>query len=479
MYDVIIIGAGVVGSAIAWQLSRYDIKVLVIEKETDICEGTSKANSGIVHAGFDAVPGTLKAKLNVRGNEMIHELSESLDFAFKENGAFVLCFDESDMDSLKELYDRGISNGLKELSIISGEEARKLEEALSDKVYAALYAKTSGVVCPFEMTIAFAESAYMNGVQFEFDKKVTGISQKKEITDNDKEKGFIVTVSGVGQSAEDGQLTYEGRIVINAAGVYADTIHNMVCGDRLNIIPRRGEYHLLDKEVGEKVSRTIFQLPTSKGKGVLVTPTVHGNLLVGPSAENLEDKEDTATTADVLGIIKDKAALSVPGIPFNKVITSFSGLRAVGETGDFIIKESTVPGFIDVAGIESPGLTSAPAIGEYVVELVENMLELHKKEDFIEQRKGLIHFASLSMEEQRELIKKDSDYGRIVCRCESITEGEIKDSIRRPLGARTLDGVKRRTRAGMGRCQAGFCSPKVINILSEELGIPMKDITKN
>ncbi|MBR6403747.1 MAG: NAD(P)/FAD-dependent oxidoreductase [Eubacterium sp.] len=474
MYDVIIIGAGVTGCAIAWQLSRYDLSTVVIEKEGDVCEGTSKANSGIVHAGFDAVPGTMKARMNVRGNELIHKLSEELSFAFRENQAMVLCFDEADMGKLRELYNRGVRNGVKGISIISGDEAKALEPALSDNVVAALLAETSGVVCPFEMTIAFGEAAYINGTEFIFDTAVTGIKKTAD--------GFEVETSGTKTGSP---ATYDGSIIINAAGVYADAIHNMICSSRISITARKGEYHLLDKEVGDTVSRTIFQLPTKLGKGVLVTPTVHGNLLVGPSAENLEDKENTATTSEILAVLKEKASLSVPNIPFNKAITSFSGLRATGETDDFIIEESEVAGFIDVAGIESPGLTSAPAIGEYVAEIVGDIYKKLKgsmpaeKEGFIDKREGLVHFASLSKTEQNELIKKDSSYGSIVCRCESVTEGEIRDAIKRPLGARTLDGVKRRTRAGMGRCQAGFCTPKVMMILSEELGIPMEQIEKN
>ena len=477
-YDVIIIGAGVTGCAIAWQLSKYDLNTIVLERESDVCEGTSKANSGIVHAGFDAMPGSLKAKMNVRGNEMIHELfsSDMLDFAFKETGAMVLCFDENDIDILQDLYDRGIANGVPELSIISGDEARKLEPSLSENVKAALLALTSGIVCPFEMTMAFAEGAFNNGVKFELDTEVIGISKEDNL--------FKVETSK--------NVTYLGKIVINAAGVYADVVHNMICESKIKIIPRRGEYHLLDKEAGTLVGRTIFQLPTKLGKGILVTPTVHGNLLVGPSAENIDDKEDTATTSEILASIKEKASLSVGGIPFDKVITSFSGLRAAGETHDFIIEESEIEGFIDVAGIESPGLTSAPAIGEYVLDIVKDICNRNhmaasvlyeklkiEKSDFIQKRKGVVHFASLSRDEQNELINKDSSYGNIVCRCESVTEGEIKDSIHRPLGARTLDGVKRRTRAGMGRCQAGFCTLKVMSILSEELGIPMEEIRKN
>ena len=474
MYDVIIIGAGVTGCAIAWQLSKYNLSTIVLEKCSDVCEGTSKANSGIVHAGFDAVPGTMKAKMNVRGNEMIRELADEIGFAFKQTGAMVLCFDESDRDKLNDLYERGQANGVTGLEILDGDSVRKLEPSLSKEVKCALYANTSGIVCPFEMTIAFAEVALSNGVKFELNTEVIGIERA--------ESGFIVDTSN---------KQFEGKIVINAAGVYADTIHNMVCDNKIKITPRRGEYFLLDKEAGNLVGRTIFQLPTKLGKGVLVTPTVHGNLLVGPSAESLNDKENTATTSEVLAGIKEKAGLSVEGIPFNKVITTFSGLRASGETHDFIIEESEVKGFIDVAGIESPGLTSAPAIGEYVAGIVKAIWEteistgnqegikLVKKSDYIDKRSGILHFAELLRDEQNELIKTDSSYGNIVCRCESVTEGEIRNAIKRPLGARTLDGVKRRTRAGMGRCQAGFCTPKVMAILSEELGIPMEEIRKN
>ena len=474
MYDVIIIGAGVTGCAIAWQLSKYNLSTIVLEKCSDVCEGTSKANSGIVHAGFDAVPGTMKAKMNVRGNEMIRELADKIGFAFKQTGAMVLCFDESDRDKLNDLYERGQANGVSGLEILDGDSARKLEPSLSKEVKCALYANTSGIVCPFEMTIAFAEVALSNGVKFELNTEVIGVERA--------ESGFIVDTSN---------NQFEGKIVINAAGVYADTIHNMVCDNKIKITPRRGEYFLLDKEAGNLVGRTIFQFPTKLGKGVLVTPTVHGNLLVGPSAESLNDKENTATTSEVLAGIKEKAGLSVEGIPFNKAITTFSGLRASGETHDFIIEESEVKGFIDVAGIESPGLTSAPAIGEYVADIVKAIWEteistgnqegikLVKKSDYIDKRSGILHFAELLRDEQNELIKTDSSYGNIVCRCESVTEGEIRNAIKRPLGARTLDGVKRRTRAGMGRCQAGFCTPKVMAILSEELGIPMEEIRKN
>ena len=460
MVDVTIIGAGAIGCAIARELTKYRLNVCVVEKETDVCEGTSKANSGIVHAGFDAKPGSLKAKLNVKGNRMIPGLAKTLDFAYRNNEALVLCFDEAQLGGLQELYDRGIANGVEGLELLSPEQVKELEPALND-VAGALLAKTSGVVCPFEMTIAFAENAYDNGAQFRFDTRVTDISRNG---------GFYKVVTDKG--------AFESRFIVNAAGVYADAIHNMVCGDKIKITPRRGEYFLLDKELGCTVQRTIFQLPTKMGKGVLVTPTAHGNLMVGPSADNIDDKEDTATTSAGLASVRERAGLSVSGIPFGKTITNFSGLRAVGDTDDFIIRESA-ENFIDAAGIESPGLTSAPAIGEYICEMIAEKAGAERNDEFKPERRGVVHFAALSQEEQNALIQKDPAYGNIVCRCETVTEGEIRDAVCRSLGARTLDGVKRRTRAGMGRCQAGFCTPKTMALIAEKYGIPLGDVRKN
>lgn len=462
MYDVVIIGAGVIGCAVARELSKLDIRVCVVEKESDVCEGTSKANSAIVHAGFDAENGTLKAKLNVRGAELIPELSKKLDFDYKNNGAFVLCFDESQKDKLEDLKARGEANGVKDLEIISGDKAREMEPALTDEVADALFAPTSGIVCPFEMTLAFAENALANGVEFKLSTAVTGISESGEVFTVSTNKGDI-----------------EARLVINCAGVYAGEIHGMVCDKPLKIVPRKGEYMLLDKEAGNTVSRTIFQLPTKMGKGILVSPTVHGNLIVGPTAVDIDDPENVSTTAEGLAEVKAKGALSVKNLPFNKVITSFTGLRAVGESGDFIIEETEVSGFYDCAGIESPGLSSAPAIGEMLRDMVAEKLSAVFKTDFIANRKGVIKITELSEDEQNKLIQSNPAYGTIVCRCETVTEGEILDAINRPLGATTLDGVKRRTRAGMGRCQAGFCSPKTMALLAEKLGIKINEVRKN
>lgn len=461
VYDVAIIGAGVTGSAIARELARYQAKICVLEKGEDVCTGTSKANSAIVHGGFDAVTGSLKAKMNVRGNAMMTQLSEELDIPFKRNGALVLCFDEADKPGLQELYDRGVANGVEGLEILTYEQAKAMEPNLSANVCAALYCPSSGIICPFELTLGLAENAADNGVEFLFESGVTAITKEEDGYKLETEKGAI-----------------KAKAVVNAAGIYADTIHDMVLPHAFTILPRSGEYCLCDKTAGGHVSKTIFQMPSKLGKGILVTPTVHGNLLLGPTASDIEDREFTATTREGLDFVLEKAALSVDNIPTRQIITSFSGLRAHDDHGDFILEESA-PGFFDAAGIESPGLTSAPAIGRYMAEMVAASMNLEKKEIFNPVRHGVIKLNELSPEERAEKIRENPLYGNIICRCETISEGEIVDAIHRTLGAATLDGVKRRTRAGMGRCQSGFCSPKVMDILARELNIPLTEVRKN
>ena len=462
MYDVIIIGGGVSGAASARELSRYKVRACVLEKEEDVCCGTSKANSAIVHAGYDAAPGSLKAKLNVRGNEMMEQLSEDLDFPFQKTGSLVICLSGEEMPGLQELYDKGVANGVKGLKILDREEVLGMEPNITDDVYAALYAPSAGIVCPFGMNIALAENACTNGVEFRFNTEVLDIRK----TENGYE---IHTNRGM----------FQAKCVVNAAGVYADKIHNMVSKKKIHITPRRGEYCLLDKSAGTHVSRTIFSLPTKYGKGVLVTPTVHGNLLIGPTAVDIENKEGTNTTREGLDEVISKAGQNVKNLPMRQVITSFAGLRAHEDGSEFIIGEADdAEGFIDCAGIESPGLTSCPAIGGMVAEILREKLGLEEKENFISTRKGILNPNTLAKEERAELIRKEPAYGNIICRCEMITEGEIIDAIRRPLGAKSLDGVKRRTRAGMGRCQSGFCSPRTMEILARELGVSVADITK-
>ncbi len=461
-YDVLIIGAGVTGSSIARELSRYDLKIAVLEKASDVCEGTSKANSGIVHAGFDAKPGTKKALFNLKGSLMMEELSEELDFPYKRNGSLVLCLSKDDEPKLDELLKRGEQNGVKGIRILSHDEVKELEPNVTDEVVSALYAPTGAIVCPFGLTIAMAENAAVNGVEFFLDHEVTDIQKAEE--------GFLVKAGGD---------KFISKLIINAAGVCADMIHNIVCEDKINIVARKGEYCLYDKKVGNTVSCTVFKLPGAYGKGVLVTPTVHGNLLVGPTAADVPDKEDVSTTAEGLSKVAKDGGASLVSLPAKAVITSFAGLRAHADKGDFIIGESSVPGFFDVAGIESPGLSAAPAIGVYVAGLIKDKLSAKEKDNFIKTRKGIPNMALAPMEKRQELIKENPLYGRVVCRCELVTEGEIVDSIKRPLGATTLDGIKRRTRAGMGRCQSGFCSPIAVSILARELGVPIKDITKH
>ena len=463
MYDIIIIGAGVTGCAVARYLSRYEGRMLVLEKAEDVCCGTSKANSAIVHAGYDAAPGSLMAKLNVRGNALMGDLAKDLDIPFRRIGSLVVCLSEEDMPGLQALYDRGQANGVPDLRIIYYDELLQMEPNLSEETYAALYAPTAGIVCPFGLNIALAENAAMNGVEFHFDTEVQSLERRQG-------GGWILHTS---------QGSYETRLVVNAAGVYADSLHNMISSGKIHITPRRGDYCLLDKTTGSHVNHTIFPLPGKYGKGILVSPTIHGNLLLGPTAIDVADPEATNTTADGLAQVLENAGRYVKEIPYKNVITSFAGLRAHEDGHEFIIGE--VPGaenFIDCAGIESPGLTSSPAIGEMVAEIVRAKLELSEKEHFISRRKGIMNPTQLPDGERQEWIRRHPAYGHIVCRCEHISEGEILDAIHRPLGARSLDGVKRRVRAGMGRCQGGFCSPRVMELLSRELDIPLEQITK-
>lgn len=463
MYDVIIIGAGVTGCSIAREISKYKVNACVVEKEEDVCCGTSKANSAIMHAGFDAEEGSLMARLNVRGNEMVETLAADLDIPFIRNGSLVVCTNEEDLPKLQDLYERGIANGVKDLAVLNREESVRLEPNLSDQVLGSLYAPTAGIICPFTMTFAFAENASQNGVVFKFNTTVVNIHKNNGCYEVKTNHGILET-----------------KYVVNAAGVYADVFHNMVSREKMKITARRGEYCLLDKSAGSHVSKTIFALPGKYGKGVLVAPTVHGNLIIGPTAADIEDKEGTNTTKEGLQELLQKAGNTVKDLPLRQTITSFAGLRAHEDHHEFIIKEAEdSAGFIDAAGMESPGLTSAPAVGEMVVDIIKNTYRMEKKSDYIAVRKGIIHAAELTVEERNELIKRQPEYGNIICRCEMISEGEILDAIHRPLGAKSLDGIKRRVRAGAGRCQAGFCTPKTMEILSRELYIPMEDIVKS
>ena len=462
MYDAVIIGGGAVGCAVARYLSCYRLSICLVERGEDVCVGTSKANSAICHAGFDAPVGSAKARFNVEGSRMMEGLSQELDFPYRRCGSLVLCFDEAELPHLRELLERGVQNGVEGLEILDRAALRALEPAVSDKAVAALWAPTGAVLCPFGMTIALAENAAANGCAFRFNTEVARIERRD---------GFF--------RLHTGGDCIDARVVISAAGVYGDALHNQLCADKLTIVPRRGEYCLLDRTCGQMVQHTIFQLPSAMGKGVLVTPTVHGNLLVGPTAVDQPDKDRTATTAEGLRSVAETAAKSVENLPMRDVITSFAGLRAhlSGPEDDFIVGEST-DGFFEAVGIESPGLSSAPAIGRYLAELAAAKLHAAEKEDFIAQRRDMPHPREMDFASRQDLIARDPAYGQVICRCEGVTEGEIRDAIRRVPGARSLDGVKRRVRAGMGRCQGGFCGPKVMELLSRELHVPITALTK-
>ena len=461
-YDVVIIGAGVTGCAAARYLSRYNVHAAVIERAEDVCAaGASKANSAIVHAGFDAPTGSLMAKLNVEGSRVMPRLAKELDFSYMNNGSLVVCMDEADYGKLERLYQNGLKNGVEGLEIVRGERLREIEPAVRREAYAALWAPTGAIICPFGLTVALAENAAANGVEFIFNTAVTALRHEGGAWSVQTDRGLI-----------------RADAVINAAGTYADVLHNMVSTRKLHITPRRGDYCLLDKNTGDFVSHTIFQLPGKLGKGVLVSPTVHGNTIVGPTAIDIDDREGTNTTAEGLNDLIEKAGATVEHLPIRQTITSFAGLRAHEARHDFFIGE-IAPGFVDCAAIESPGLSSAPAIGAMVADIVRGSLHLHNKPDFDPTRRGILDPKALDLAARAELIRQNPAYGQIICRCESVTEGEIIDAIRRTPGARSLDGVKRRTRAGMGRCQAGFCSPRVMEILARELGVPQSEITKS
>ena len=462
MTDVLIIGAGVVGGMVARELASYQLGVHIVDKENDVAMGATRANSAIVHAGFDAKEGSLKALLNVRGSEMMEEVARDLGVKYQRNGSLVVGFNEEDRAALEGLLVRGQKNGVKGLRLLSREEILEIEPNIGASVTCALHAPTGAIICPYELTVAAIGNAMDNGAALTLNFAVDGISRI--------EGGFRVTA---------GDRAIDARIVINCAGVFSDEIARMIGDESFTITPRRGEYMLLDKECGSLAHSTIFRTPSAMGKGILVSPTVDGNLLLGPTAENIEDKDDRRTTAAGLSSVARQAAEYLVGIPGGKAITSFTGLRAVGSTGDFIINEP-VPGFINAAGIESPGLSSAPAIALYIADMLRaDGVALEPKADVIRTRPSMHAFREMSNEEKNEVIRRDPSYARVVCRCEGVTEGEILAAIRQNPKPRDLDGVKRRTRAQMGRCQGGFCSPYVVELLAREMGIAYDEVTKS
>lgn len=459
MLDVAIIGGGISGCSLLYQLSRYNLKAVLLEKENDVGVGTTKANSAIVHAGYDPEPGSLMAKYNAEGNRIIQQLCKDLDVHYIQTGSLVLGFDEADRATVEKLYDRGVKNGVPGLRIVEDTELHSMEPALSEKALFALYAPTGGVVSPWELASAQAESAVLAGAEVRLNTQVSRI---------EKQDGGFVLHTNQGDIA--------ARFVVNAAGVHADQVSAMAESPHFTIHPNRGQYFLLDTTQGGLVKRVIFQCPTKEGKGILVAPTAHGNLIVGPNSEEIPT-EDTATTAEGLAFVREKALKSVPTIQFRESIRNFSGVRAAADVDDFIVGESKeTPGFFNIAGIRSPGLTAAPAIAADMVKMLEKAgLKLEANPRF-QQKRSVLRFKELSPEQKAAAIQKNPLYGTIVCRCETITEGEIVDALHRPLPPHSLDAVKRRCTTGMGRCQGGFCGPRVQEIIARELGVKEMDV---
>ncbi|MCI9641509.1 MAG: NAD(P)/FAD-dependent oxidoreductase [Eubacterium sp.] len=448
MYDVAIIGSGIVGAACAYRLSRFNLKTVVIEKNNDVCCGTTKANSAIIHAGYDPKPNTLMARLNVEGSKMTQEICEKLDIPYKQIGSLVAAFSEEEAKTIEELYQRGVKNGVQDIKVIGKDELKKLEPNISDEAVCALYAPTAAIVNPWEYGLAMAETAVRNGTEIMLEAEVTGIDKKENSWNIHTAKGDI-----------------EAAYVINAAGVNSDDIHNMVAEETFRILPSAGEYYLLDKSEGTRVSHIVFQCPNKEGKGTLVAPTVHGNLIVGPNSVS-GDKEDISTKTASLDFIRETASKSVPSIAFRENIRNFTGIRANSTINDFII-EFAAEHFLDLAGIKSPGLSAAPAIAKMAEEmLIENGLEAVEKENFIDKRTHIV-FKHLSAPVKNQVIYQNPAYGRVICRCETITEGEIIAALNSPIPPVSLDGIKRRAGSGMGRCQGGFCGPKILEIMAK------------
>ncbi|MBE5775916.1 MAG: NAD(P)/FAD-dependent oxidoreductase [Clostridiales bacterium] len=463
MYDILLIGAGVTGCAVARVLSRYEGRIAVLEKGEDVAVGASKANSGIVHAGFDAHTGTKKAYYNVKGAGMYPQLAAELGVPYQNNGSLVLGFTDEDLETLKELKTQGEANGVEGLSLLDKQQVLDMEPMVNPAVTGALLAATAGIVSPYEMTIALAYHAAQNGVEFVFDAPVESIDYKDGI--------FTVTAGG---------KQYQARAVINCAGVHSGHVRGMLSAEKVAIVPRRGEYYLLDHTVKCPFTHTMFQCPGKMGKGVLVTPTAHGNVLLGPSAEEIPDGDDTVTTREGLDFVLEKCRLTWPGVNTRGAITAFSGNRAHCTDGDFHV--GAVPGAsegaFEATGVESPGLTAAPAIGEELGNMAAAYLKLPMKNDYQPAVPLNKAFFAMTDEERADACRRDPLYGNLICRCEQVTEAEIRDALRRPVPARSLDGVKRRTRAGMGRCQGGFCSPRVVEIICEETGMDPLEVTK-
>ncbi|MBE5779673.1 MAG: NAD(P)/FAD-dependent oxidoreductase [Clostridiales bacterium] len=459
---IIIIGGGVVGCAVARMLSRYEADILLLEGGEDVASGASKANSGIVHAGFDAKPGSIKALTNVEGARMYPELCREVDAPYVQCGAMVLAFSEEERKTLEKLYAQGEANGVEGQRIIERDEILEMEPNVNPEVVCALLEETSGLTSPYELTCALADHAAVNDVEFRMETLVERIIKQ--------DNGFLLVTN-------KGEM--EADIIVNCAGVHSAELHNQLSENKLNIIPRKGEYYLLDHQAEPFFARTMFQCPTKMGKGILVSPTAHGNTLLGPTAEDVEDATDVSTTAGSLAKVVEAARRTWPGLTLKTSITTFAGIRAHCVTDDFVVGAvEGVYGAYETVGIESPGLSAAPSIAKRLSQQIAQEQGLSLKAEWKPAPRREKPFYAMTLEERAAIVRDNPEYGALVCRCEQVTEAEIRAAIRRPVGARTIDGVKRRTRAGMGRCQGGFCSPRVLEILSEELNLAPTEITK-
>ncbi|MBE5787183.1 MAG: NAD(P)/FAD-dependent oxidoreductase [Clostridiales bacterium] len=461
MYDVAIIGCGVIGAAAAFELSKYHLNLAILEKENDVAMGASRANSAIIHAGYDPKPGTLMARLNVEGNRMAEALCRDLSVPFSRIGSLVLAFTPDEMDTVWELYDRGMKNGVPGLEVIMPDKIREMEPQISDQVVGALWAPSAGIINPWDYTLAFAETAVRNGAEVMLNTQVIGIEKADD--------HYILHTN---------QGNVHARYIVNAAGVESGDVHEMVADKTFSILPNRGEYFLMDKCEIERANHVLFQCPNKNGKGVLVSPTTGGNLIVGPNAEGVSDAGCVNNTASGMAFIREKALKTVPTINFRNSIRNFSGVRANPDQDEFQIGIAA-ENFIDLAGIKSPGLSSAPAIALECVKLLKDCgLQLQPKANPITTRKK-IRFRALTDEQKQQAIQENPLYGRVICRCETITEGEIVDAIHSPIPPCSVDGVKRRAGTGMGRCQGGFCGPRVVDILARELNVSPMDILQD
>lgn len=460
MYDIAIVGCGVIGASVAYELSKYNLKVLVLEKEPDVADGTTKANSGILHSGYDPEPGTLMAKLNVEGSNRIKELVKKLDVLYDECGSLVLAFTDEEEKVLEKLLDNGIKNGVKGLEIIDAEKVFEIEPNVNRTVRKALYSPGAGVIDPWELCIAMTQVAISNGVDVKLNREVVGIEKENEI--------FTINTN---------QETYQAKYIVNAAGINSDLIHNMVCEEEFKILPSKGQYYLLDKSQQNLVKHVLFQCPSSVGKGVLIAPTAHRNIIIGPNAETNLFKYDKKTTAEGLEEVREKVAKTISQVPYWDNINNFSGIRANSTEPDFIIREAkSCKNFVDLAGIKSPGLASCAAIGLMCLDILKDIgVNFVEKEDYIDSRK-IIRLKKLSEEEKFAKIQENPLYGNIICRCIGVSEGEIIDSIKMPIPPKTIGAVKKRTGAGMGRCLGGFCGPKVLEIISRELNLKPEEV---